>query len=205
MDNLDVFADIASTIAAITGALALIPVLTPIMGPIALASGAAAVGLRSADMSANDRWDEPGAWVSLGADGLSSLPLVGPVARGGKAAATSLRGVDGLTPALSRGGETFVHGARAAAEGVGTPARGFRKLGENVASLAGGNADTLARVSQGAAGLTPVGMDLTGMPGSEYAAVVSAGAQSTGNWGPTGQSFSDLGSELANFAAEVGR
>jgi hypothetical protein len=77
-------------ISAVAGLLALIPCLTPIMGPIALATGAAALALDVLNKLMNGK----GSWTQIGLDalglipgvkGLTSAAKVAKVAKAGKA------------------------------------------------------------------------------------------------------------------------
>ncbi|MDV6012343.1 putative T7SS-secreted protein [Haloechinothrix sp. LS1_15] len=205
VDNLDTIADALGIISAIAGALALIPVLTPLAGPLALVTGAAALGLRAADMAANDRWDEPGAWVGLGTDTLGALPLAGPAFRAGGAAVGSLRSVDGLTPAVQAGGEVFRKGFGTAAAKAGDPSALFKAFGERTSQLAGGNPDLIARAADGGATTLNLGLNALDTTAGDYTGPGLAAFNSVGNWSETAEGASDLGRSVSQFASAVGR
>ncbi|WP_037316864.1 putative T7SS-secreted protein [Amycolatopsis orientalis] len=137
-DHLGDIGDIAGIVAAVAGALAFIPILTPIMGPIALGAGAVALLAHGADMVVNDKWDDPNAWVSLGGDVIGMIPGVGAVAKGVDAASTALSGVDKLVDvsratgmmntaadAMVAGGKAFSDDIAKVVGGMQDPAKAF--------------------------------------------------------------------------------
>ncbi|MFH9570482.1 hypothetical protein [Streptomyces sp. NPDC017230] len=73
--------DITGIVAAVAGALALIPVLTPVCGPIAAVTALTALGSHVVDTTIKNDWDKPLALVGLAADALSALPGIGAVAK----------------------------------------------------------------------------------------------------------------------------
>ncbi|WP_253862281.1 hypothetical protein [Prauserella halophila] len=210
-DHLGEIGDVAGMISAVAGALAFIPVLAPVMGPVALAAGGIALAAHGGEMVKEGKWDEPGAWVGLGADALGVLPGVGAVSKGMSMATDSLQVVDGLAPAAMSGGKVMLREAGQVAE----PAKLMGSFGEKVASTVGGNADTIAKATQNTFSLgsqVPTGLDMaigndttdTIKSGTGYAAGGMAGAQSVGQWGQNGSALSDLGSSLAGFARAAG-
>lgn len=88
--------DIAGIVAAVAGALAFIPVLTPIAGPIAIGAGAVAIAAHGADMVINEKYDDPNAWIGLGGDMLGLVPGIGAVSKGFGAASDVIVGADRL-------------------------------------------------------------------------------------------------------------
>ncbi|WP_019813528.1 putative T7SS-secreted protein [Saccharomonospora saliphila] len=117
--------DIAGIVSAVAGALAFIPVLTPIAGPIAIGAGAIALGAHGADMVINEKYDDPNAWVGLAGDVIGVVPGVGAVAKGFNAAGDVVAGADrvvdvtratGMTGAMNTAGDAAVAGGRAAAD-----------------------------------------------------------------------------------------
>ncbi|MCP2252245.1 hypothetical protein LY13_000984 [Prauserella aidingensis] len=210
-DHLGEIGDVAGMISAVAGALSFIPVLAPVTGPIALAAGGVALAAHGGEMVKEDKWDEPGAWVGLGADALGVLPGVGAVSKGMSMATDSLQVVDGLAPAAMSGGKVLLQEAGQVAK----PAQLMSSFGEKVASTVGGNADTIAKTVQNTFSLgsqVPTGLDMAIgndttnaiKSGTGYAAGGMAGVQSVGQWGQTGSALSDLGSSLAGFASAVG-
>ncbi|MBB3661169.1 uncharacterized protein YukE [Prauserella sediminis] len=210
-DHLGEIGDVAGMISAVAGALSFIPVLAPVTGPIALVAGGVALAAHGGEMIKEEKWDEPGAWVGLGADVLGVLPGVGAVSKGMSMATDSLQVVDGLAPAAMSGGKVLLQEAGQVAK----PAQVMSSLGEKVASTVGGNADTIAKTVQNTFSLgsqVPTGVDMAVgnettdaiKSGTGYVAGGMAGLQSVGQWGQTGSALSDLGSSLAGFARAVG-
>lgn len=149
-DNLETIGDVAGLLAAIAGALAFIPVLTPFMGPLAVLLGLVALGAHAGDMAVNDKWDDPNAWVTLGGDVLGIVPGLGAIGKGVGAAGDAFRTVDGLGEVGRVGFAAF---AKRAAGDSGEAAFVFEKLG-GAAERLGGNAELVAKVSQSSVGLT---------------------------------------------------
>ncbi|OLT45128.1 hypothetical protein BJF85_01555 [Saccharomonospora sp. CUA-673] len=211
MDHLGEIGDVAGMISAVAGALSFIPVLAPVTGPIALAAGGIALAAHGGEMVKEGKWDEPSAWVGLGADALGVLPGVGAVSKGLATATDSLQVVDGLAPAAMSGGKVMLQEAGKVAE----PAKLMGAFGEKMAGSVGGNADTIAKVTQNTlslGGQVPSGLDMA--IGNEttgaakdvagYAGGGLAGVQSVGEWGNAGSALKDLGGSLGDFARAVG-
>ncbi|MET3806837.1 RHS repeat-associated protein [Nakamurella sp. UYEF19] len=121
-DHADVLTAISSVlkqISGIAGLLAMIPVLAPIMGPIALATGAGALVIDGAVMLATGK----GSVVDLVIDAAGLIP-------GGRAAGEVAKGADALVGA-TRTASTVVKDAR----GVETVASGGRNAENAVAGV----------------------------------------------------------------------
>ncbi|MET3805724.1 hypothetical protein ABIB25_002728 [Nakamurella sp. UYEF19] len=141
-DHADVLKSISSvlkTISGIAGLLAMIPILSPIMGPIALATGAAALGI---DVTLKLVTGE-GSWTDIGMDVLGVIP-------GGRAAGEAVKGAEAATDVV-RTASTV--GKDAGAVKKGANAASELKTGENAAARAksGENAGTEAKSGQNAA------------------------------------------------------
>ena len=210
-DHLGVIGDVAGVISAVAGVLAFIPVLAPVAGPLALIAGGVALAAHGAEMVAEDKWDEPNAWVGLGGDFLGVLPGVGAVSKGMSAATDTLHVVDGLGTAASTGTRAFLAEAGQVAE----PAKMFAALGKKAEATLGGNADTIAKAVQNTTSLgvqAPVVADnVIGGETTEnikdgvgYGAGAVAAGQSVGEWSKVGTGLSQLGSSLSDFARAVG-
>lgn len=211
VDHLGAIGDVAGIISAVAGALSFIPVLAPITGPIALAAGGVALLAHGGEMVAEGKWTDPSAWVGLGTDMLGVLPGVGAVSKGMSAATDTLQVVDGLGTAATTGGRVLLQEAGQVAE----PAKMFASLGEKVAGAVGGNADTIAKVTQNTLNLgaqVPVAADL--IVGNDttkdikdatgYGAGAVAGGQSVGEWGKAASGLGGLGNSLSSFARALG-
>jgi hypothetical protein len=135
-DHLGDIGDIAGIVSAVAGALAFIPVLTPIAGPVALIAGGVALAAHGADMVVNEKWDDINAWGSLAGDAIGLIPGVKAVGAGFNAAgdvvAGSERIVDvtratGVTGMLNTGVEAVEAGARGTAHHMSTEIAGMVK------------------------------------------------------------------------------
>ncbi|MTD15253.1 hypothetical protein GIS00_15025 [Nakamurella sp. YIM 132087] len=129
-DVLTAISSVLKTISGIAGVLALIPGLAPIMGPIALVTGAAAIGIDVAVKLATGE----GSWTQIGLDALGLIPGVraAKIAMGADIAVTSyqvatgeaspadLAMVVGLGALGARGGRGG-RGGRAGDTGAGSP------------------------------------------------------------------------------------
>ena len=109
-----------------------------------------ALGAHAGDMTVNDKWDDPNAWVTLGGDVLGIVPGLGAIGKGVGAAGDAFRTVDGLGEVGRVGFAAF---AKRAAGDSGEAAFVFEKLG-GAAERLGGNAELVAKVSQSSVGLT---------------------------------------------------
>lgn len=161
-DHLGDIGDIAGIVSAVAGALAFIPVLTPVMGPVAIAAGAVALAAHGADMVVNEKWDDPNAWVGLGGDVLGVIPGVGAISKGFNAAADAASGVDRLvdvsrvgelTGMVNTGVDAASAGARAfaeeAARSSGDAAKVFQWVGDRAMGPFTQGADEVAKAVQG--------------------------------------------------------
>jgi hypothetical protein len=147
-------------VSAVTGTLALLPPLTPIAGPIALVSGAVALGAHGVDISEKGSWGDPNSWFTLGGDALGIVPAIGAMsmateagveaARLGGGLLTTASGATELTSTpVSRGAEEL--GRVFYAEGMRPDAAPvFQRLGEATEARWGGNAQVIGKVEQGA-------------------------------------------------------
>jgi len=122
-DHADVLKTISSvlkTISGIAGMLALIPCLAPIMGPIALVTGGAALGIDVAVKLATG----DGSWLQIGVDALSMVPG----ARAAKAAFGASVAVTGYN--ISQGNASWADMAMV----VGMGALGSSKVTERISN-----------------------------------------------------------------------
>lgn len=215
VDHLGEIGDIAGIISAIAGALAFIPILTPVMGPVALIAGGIALAAHGSEMAVEGKWDEPGAWVGLGADALGMLPLAGPALKGASAATDTLHMVDGLSTAVTTGGKVFLDDAVRVAQQAPEVSKVFEQMGRGIAQTVGGNADTIAKVSQNSFNLVtqvPVAANTfasnddaeKAADAAGYVSGAGAAAQSIGEWSDAADRARTLGSSLSDFAKAVG-
>jgi hypothetical protein len=115
-DHLGDIGDIAGIVSAVAGALAFIPVLAPIAGPVALIAGGVALAAHAGDMTVNDKWGDPNAWISVAGDVLGLIPGGKLVAEGFKAGGEAASGATKLVDigrATIEGGKVIADGARA--------------------------------------------------------------------------------------------
>ncbi|MFI0716661.1 hypothetical protein ACH4SK_40055 [Streptomyces inhibens] len=183
-----------------SGVLALIPVLTPIAGPIAAVTALGSLAAHATDIGVRGDWDSPKSWITLGTDVLGALPGMKAVAGSVKTGAQSMRAVGKATIAVRAGGRAFLAetGGRAASEA----APNFSYLGQKVAggvgkSVSEAGAKSIAKVMQGSANLltqVPTTIDLAGGDSGPVGNVtnglnlISTGAQS-GSWGLVGKAL----------------
>lgn len=209
--------EIASIVSAVAGVLSFIPILAPITGPIALAAGGIALAADGTKMVAQGKWDDPSAWIGLGADVLGVIPGVGPAAKGMSAATDSLRTVDGLASAATSGAKTFGKEIAETAGKTAEPAKVFEKIGGKAADTFGGNADTIAKSTHiGTSLISPAGTTANLAIGSDDSAKASSATGTVGSavtagktfgtWTDTGRGIasSGLGSSLKAFSRALG-
>ncbi|RCW43123.1 hypothetical protein DFQ14_10710 [Halopolyspora algeriensis] len=151
-DHLGDLGDIAGIVSTVAGALALIPAFIPIAGPIALAAGGVALAAHGGDMVANEKYDDPNAWMTVGGDVLGVLPGVGAVSKGFNAAGDVVAGVDrvvdvtrttGAAGMLDTAGEAVAKGSKGFSDEIDSvvrdmkePAKAFQWVAEKAV---GGN------------------------------------------------------------------
>ncbi|MFF7233371.1 hypothetical protein [Streptomyces sioyaensis] len=189
--------DVLGMVSAVTGVLALIPVLTPICGPIALAAGAASLGAHLAAAAFKGDWDDPATIATLAADVLSLIPGISAVAKGLRTGTMSMRSVGGLQAATRAAGRTFL--AEVAGKGASEASKVFTYIGTRGATAvgAGANAGKIAgKAMQGSINLAtqvPLAIEMAGGDDQSSAKGVATGAaltayygQSVGNWGAVG-------------------
>lgn len=106
-DHLDELADIAGFISMIAGILSFVPVLNFIAAPVALISGAVALGAHAASFTIHGKWDKvPSTYITLVGDVLGVVPGVGVV----------MKGADEVVDATRAGVKMFAKSADDAAE-----------------------------------------------------------------------------------------
>lgn len=110
--GLDEIADIAGVISTIAGILSFVPGLNFIAAPIALISGAVALGAHAAQFTIRGQWDDPMSYVTLGADLVGVVPGAGAL----------LKGTDEVVDVASKGVKMFADDAAGAAGKVTTSA-----------------------------------------------------------------------------------
>ncbi|MCE7011915.1 hypothetical protein LWC34_55260 [Kibdelosporangium philippinense] len=113
-DHLGDIGDIAGIVSAVAGALSFIPILAPICGPIALIAGGVALAAHAADMTVNEKWDDPNAWVSLAGDAVGLIPGATAIRMGFGAAADAISGAEKVADigqAVSKGSQAFAETA----------------------------------------------------------------------------------------------
>ncbi|MFD8979073.1 hypothetical protein [Streptomyces sp. NPDC059564] len=180
--------DILGLVSAAAGILALIPVLTPIMAPIAIVSALGSLGAHAAAASIQGDWDAA-TIAGLGADALAALPAVGAVAKGAKGAWAAARMNKAASVIVRQSGRAFV-GAIAGA-GASDATRFFDHLGRKGAGVVSGTvvqSKIPGKVLQGAVSLStqvPLIVELSGGSAGQPAKDTAAGTALTANIGQT--------------------
>ncbi|MER5563227.1 hypothetical protein ABT071_32010 [Streptomyces sp. NPDC002506] len=212
--------DILGIVSAVAGVLALIPVFTPIAGPIAAIG---ALGAHIVDAAIKGDWDAS-TIAGLGADALAALPCIGAVAKSFKAGKSVVQTIGTGAKAsykasvgVRRAGLTFPSetGGAGASDAskvfnyIGTKGAKAVKASENAGQIAG-------KVLQGSINLStqiPLvvemasGTDQTdAKTGATGAALTANYGQSIGSWGAVGTAAQKTGTvSLSLFAKIIGR
>ncbi|GAA3276828.1 hypothetical protein [Streptomyces lavendulae] len=166
----EIVGDSLGVFSAATGTLALCPILTPIMGPLAVLSAAGTLGTHAVASSIKGDWDGWSA-AELGADAIGALPVVGSVGNALKAGKIAMQSAGKMSVAAGKAGQAFLaQAADSAADAgkigsyLGTKGAGLVK---DVTSAEGKKlADMVAKVTAGTKNLTiqvPTTLDLTGV------------------------------------------
>ncbi|MEU6058873.1 hypothetical protein [Streptomyces sp. NPDC047097] len=201
---------------AVFGVLALIPVLTPICGPVALVTAAASLTAHTVDAALKGDWDAA-TIAGLGADVLAVIPGISAVAKGLKAGTTAMRTATGLKVAARSAGRTFL--TEIAGQGASEATKVFGYLGQRGAKLVGATAakgKIAGKVMQGSVNLAnqvPLtvelisGVDMSAPKAGTTGSTLAANyGQTVGSWGAVGTAAQKAGTvSLATFAKVLGR
>ncbi|MFH8692491.1 hypothetical protein ACH4EC_37215 [Streptomyces anulatus] len=217
------FGDILGIVSAVFGVLALIPLLTPVAGPIAAVTAIGALGAHTVDAAIKGDWDA-GTFVGLGADAFAALPGVGAVAKSLKAGKAITKSIGtgakfGTKAAVGvrRAGLTFL--AETGGAGASDATKAFNYLGARGAKAisASEKAGKLTgKVLQGSVNLaTQVPLviemktdtDMTQEKAAATNAALTANyGQTLGSWGAVGKAAQKPATvSLAAFAKVIGR
>ncbi|MFB6878517.1 hypothetical protein [Streptomyces sp. NPDC056323] len=214
---------ILGIVSAVAGVLALIPVFTPIAGPIAAVASLAALGVNTVDAAIKGDWDAE-TIMGLGADVFSSLPGIGAIAKGMKAGKAATKAIGAGAKAthkasvgMKAAGRSFLAatgGAEAANaskmfEYIGTKGAKALKASEKAGKLT-------AKVIQGSVDLAtqiPTVTELAGGGKTDAASQAAGGGSlasaysgSIGHWGAVGAAAKKTSTvSLSVFAAVIGR
>ncbi|RKT07938.1 hypothetical protein BX286_6015 [Streptomyces sp. 3211.6] len=217
------FGDILGIVSAVSGVLALIPVFTPIAGPIAVVTAVASLGAHTVDASIKGDWDAT-TFAGLGADALAALPGIGAVAKSLKAGRAAMKTIGTAGNAVSKAsvvsktaGRTFLAttGGSAASDASAV----FNYIGTKGAKVVSGSATSgkiAGKVLQGSVNLStqvPLvvelasGTDMSDPKTAATGAALTANyGQSIGSWGAVGAAAKKSGTvSLALFAGIIGR
>ncbi|MEU6964277.1 hypothetical protein [Streptomyces chrestomyceticus] len=218
-----VFGDILGIVSAVSGVLALIPVLTPLFGPIAVVTAAASLGAHTVDAVIKGDWDAA-TIAGLAADAFAALPGVGAVAKSLKAgkAITKTIGIGAkagtkASVAVRRAGMTFL--AETGGKGASDATKVFNYIGTKGAKIVGVSEKAgkiTGKVLQGSVNLgtqvplvteMTTGYDMTqGKSAATGAALTANYGQTIGSWGAVGTAAQKTGTvSLALFAKVIGR
>lgn len=211
--------DVMGAGAGVAGALALIPVLTPIAGPIALVLAAGSLVSHVTSISVKGDWDKPGSFATLGADAFAVVPGIGAVAKGAKTAGSLMSvGKVGLGAASRAGGRAFLSAVAGSSAAEATKLFGY--LGNKAAAIGpkvlAGQSANIGKLMQCGTNLAlqvPLVLELSSGTDMTTAKDVAGGSavavnygQSIGSWGVVGQGFEKAGTvSLGLFAKIIGR
>ncbi|MFD5732322.1 hypothetical protein ACFWIY_05775 [Streptomyces sioyaensis] len=205
--------DVLGMMSAVTGVLAMIPVLTPICGPIALATAAGSLAAHLVDAAIKGDWDAA-TIASLAADALVLIPGIGATAKGLKAGAVSMRAVGGLKVASRAAGRTFL--TEVAGKGASEASKVFTYIGTRGAKVVGASTDAgkiAGKVMQGSINLaTQVPLSIALATGSDQgdargaatgAALIANYGQSVGSWGAVGSAAQKGGTVTLSLLGRI--
>ncbi|WP_367137574.1 MULTISPECIES: hypothetical protein [Streptomyces] len=192
--------DILGLVSAVAGVLALIPVLTPIMGPIAIVTAVGSLGAHAAAASIQGDWDAA-TIAGLGADALAAIPFVGAVAKGAKGAWAAARMNKVANVVVNNGGRAFLGaiGVGRAAVGASDAAGIFDRIGKMGTEVVTGTvvqSQIPGKVLQGAVTLStqvPLVVELSGAAVDQKAKDTATGTALTANIGQTAGQFDVVG------------
>ncbi|MCK8678445.1 hypothetical protein [Streptomyces lichenis] len=201
---------------AVFGVLALIPILTPVCGPVALVTATASLTAHTVDAALKGDWDAA-TIAGLGADVLAVIPGIAAVAKGLKAGTTAMRTATGLKVAARTAGRTFL--TEVAGKGASEATKIFGYLGQRGATALGATArqgQIAAKVMQGSVNLANqvpltvemiTGADMSAPKTGATGTTLTANyGQSVGSWGAVGTAAQKTGTvSLATFAKVLGR
>ncbi|MFE9572983.1 hypothetical protein ACFYMW_31415 [Streptomyces sp. NPDC006692] len=200
--------DILGLVSAAAGVLALIPVLTPIMAPIAIVTAVGSLGAHAAAASIQGNWDAA-TIVGLGADALAAIPAIGAIAKGARGAWAAARMNKVANVIISDSGRAFLGaiGIGSAGKGASDAAGVFDYLGKKGAEAVTGTAvqsKIPGKVLQGAVSLAtqvPFVVEQAGGPVGQSAKDAAGGTALTANFGQTVGSWDAVG----NAAKSAGK
>ncbi|MFI5705887.1 hypothetical protein ACIA78_38345 [Streptomyces xanthochromogenes] len=206
-----ILGDVFGVISAVAGVLALIPVLTPLAGPIAVVTATASLGFHVADAAIRGDWDAE-TIAGLAADALGALPVVGALGKAAKAGKLAMRSVGKVGVAARASGRAFLAatgGAKAAKAGRLSTYVGSR--GAEAIGATAKQGKIAAKVIQGSVELAtqvPTVLELAGADtgaAAPTATSVELGQgmiKHTGDWVEMGSALTRKGGQvsLAQFA-----
>ncbi|WP_031067618.1 hypothetical protein [Streptomyces ochraceiscleroticus] len=147
--------DILGLVSAAAGVLALIPIFTPLMAPIAIVTAVTSMGAHAAAVSIAGNWDDPAAIAGLAADTLAAIPAVGAVAKGARAAWAAARMNKVANVIVNQGGRAFA--GAIAGKGASDASHIFDYIGQKGAQVVKGTVSQgqiAGKVLQGSVSLT---------------------------------------------------
>ncbi|WP_018680715.1 hypothetical protein [Actinokineospora enzanensis] len=147
-----ILGDILGIVSAVTGVLALIPVLAPIMGPVALITAAGSLAANTVDAVLKGDWDAATV-VGLGADALGAIPFVGAVGKAAKAGKAAMKSVGKVSVATKSAGRAFLAASVKSSGDVGKIANYLGTRGAKLVGASAKNGKIAAKVLKGAVDL----------------------------------------------------
>ncbi len=195
----------------------MIPILTPIAAPLAIACGAASLGTHATSISIKGDWDKPGSIGTIVADTLAVVPGINAIARGAKAAkaAGSLVSVGKVSLTVKAGSRAFLTTVAGAEASEATKL--FTYLGKQVAAKApqvlakqGVNIGKIMQAGTNLTLQTPLIVELSSGTDQSKAKDVAGGSavmanfgQTIGSWGVVGTGFEKAGTVSIGLFSKV--
>ncbi|MFJ3222948.1 hypothetical protein ACIPJS_06235 [Streptomyces sp. NPDC086783] len=205
-----VFGDILGIVSAVAGALALIPVLTPFMGPVAAVTAIGSLGAHAVDAVIKGDWDAM-TLVGLGADALAALPGVGAVATSLKSGRAVLKTIGTGARASYRAGVVTRRAglaflAETGGSGAADATKVFNYIGTKGAKIVGASeraGKVTGKVLQGSVNLAtqiPLVVEMSTGTDMGQEKNVAGGAALTANYGQTIGSWGAVGTAAQRTA-----
>ncbi|MGC0420540.1 hypothetical protein [Embleya sp. AB8] len=144
--------DFLSVAGAVLGVVAL---FCPVLAPLAVLTSLAALGMHATSYAMQGKFDQPGAWLTLGGDALGALPGIGALAKG-VSAGRAVVGTKGVVSGIGTGIKTFGGQAPAMSSLMANPA--IIKPAAWAAGKVGASAGAAENIGKGVQGAITAGL-----------------------------------------------